>query len=140
MGWDAKSLPDWVLSKMDKADRPKGVLTAVEAIQKELNRTEAQEQRQFSSWLLLAEERGELTFDWSATHKKVTRRVGHPDFTIYPDHKETFFIEFKLPSGQVSPEQDRYFKRLIDLGKLVFIVPTCDEAIRIVRKQLETIT
>ena len=136
MGLDPNSLPDRVLSKMAKTDRPPGILTAVEASEKELKRTEAQEQSQFNNWLLLAEERGDLSFDWSATHKRVTKRVGHPDFAIYPDHRETFFIEFKLPAGHVSPAQDKYFKRLIRLGKAVFITPNCDEAIRIVRRQL----
>ena len=136
MGLDPNSLPDRVLNKMAKTDRPPGVLTAVEASEKELKRTEAQEQRLFNNWLLLAEERGELWFDSSATHKRVTCRVGKPDFLIAPMGRPAFWVEFKLPSGRFSQEQCKVINTLMDLGQAVFIVPSADEAIRIVRRQL----
>ena len=136
MGLDPRSLPEKVLSKMEAADRPKGVLTAVEATEKELKRSEREEQRLFNNWLLLAEERGELWFNWNATHKRVTCRVGTPDFLIVPMGRPAYWIEFKLPSGRFSQEQCKVINTLMDLGQAVFIVPSADEAIRIVRRQL----
>jgi hypothetical protein len=122
---------------MSKADRPPGVLTAVEAQAKQAKRTEAKEQGTFYNWLLLASERGELEFDQSATHKPKTGRLGFPDFMIVPDHRPMFFIEFKMPEGRLSSAQDKRFKQLQELGCDVFIAHDADAAIKIVRRELE---
>jgi hypothetical protein len=138
MGLDPNRLPERFINKVRKADRPPGVLSAAEAQEKEVRRSEAQEQSTFYNWLLLAEERGELEFDQSATHKRKTSRLGFPDFLILPDQRPAFFIEFKMPEGRLTPVQDHRFKQLTELGYKVFIARDAEEAIRIVRRELTT--
>jgi hypothetical protein len=136
MGLDPHSLPDRMLNKMSKADRPPDVLTAAEAGAKHDFKLERQEQRLFANWLLLAEGRGELWYDWSATNKRVTSRVGKPDFLIVPMGRPAFWIEFKATEGRFSKEQIKVINTLMDLGQKVFIARSADEAIKFVRKQL----
>jgi hypothetical protein len=125
-------LPENILKHLRPEDRPKGQLTCQEAGEKV---SERQEQGLFYNWLLLAEGRGELAFDQSATNKRVTSRTGFPDFRIWPDHQPAFFIEFKVAGGKASPEQQERFAALGRLGYEVHIARSCDEAIKIVRLQ-----
>lgn len=128
MGLDPKTIPPAMGSKMDPAERPAEVKTEL---------TEVQEQNRFAIWLRPEEARGILWYDWSRTDEAVTCRVGKPDFLICLFGKPAFWIEFKAKGGRFSPAQKKTIDLLRELRHEVFIVQTADEAIDIVKRQLQ---
>jgi hypothetical protein len=128
-------LPDRLLKLINPADRPKGPagLTAGEAQTKFIKRSEREEQRLFSQWLLSREFERVLTFNWSRTDKKATQRIGWPDFQVlYQGH--TLFLEFKLRDSRFSPEQIQIIERLTEAGFLVAKPESAGEAIETTKK------
>ena len=65
--------------------------------------------------------------------------MGFPDRTILMPGGRVFFLEFKTPTGRVSPQQDYWIERLRALGFVAEVVRSLDEAVSIV-EQLSTDT
>lgn len=128
-------LPDRLLKLMDPRDRPPGPagLTAAAATDKNAQRLEREEQRLFCQWLNSHESSGELSYDWSRTDKKTTRRLGALDFVIYCPEAKTLFIEFKAEGRKMTPEQERQAILLNYLGFAVRVVRTAQEAIALTK-------
>jgi hypothetical protein len=137
MGLDPNKLPDSVISKIDKKDRPKGRITQAEAETRYSNRLERDEQRLFAQWCGLREARAEFLFDWTRTDKPVTGRVGLPDFRIYLPGGLTVFYEFKSTEGRLTKTQRLVHEILTGLGYVVEIVKTADEAVKSARSWYE---
>lgn len=91
-------------------------------------RLEKQEQSDFARLLEQAFERGELIFDWSATHKRTTNKTGRADFWIAANDR-FLQIEFKRAGvGRMSPEQKEMRSHSQAAGVAYNIVSTAAEA------------
>ena len=131
-------LPDHLLRLIDPRDRPPGSagLTAAEATDKNTQRLEREEQRLFCQWLNLHESLGELTYDWSRTDKRTTRRLGAPDFVVYLPKALTLFLEFKAEGAKLTLEQQKQAAILDKLGFVVRVVRSAQEAIELTKSRL----
>jgi hypothetical protein len=146
MGIDPSQINDAMRRCMDAEGRqtlataaghPNAALTSDEAIKKQFRKLERQEQRTLAGWLNLQEEAGVLVYDWSATNRRVTCRVGLPDFKVYR-HGRVLFGEMKIDKGSLSEAQHRIHDRLLASGTEVQIWDTADTAIRRVKNWLWT--
>jgi hypothetical protein len=90
---------------------------------------ERQEQYLLVAWLKEQEDAGRLTYDWSSTHKKVTRRIGMPDFAVYKGG-QALLGEMKLPGAKLSDEQQRIHKAFLRSGTSVEIWTSAEVAKR----------
>jgi hypothetical protein len=120
-----------------KAGLPNAGLTASEARAKGLRKLERQEQRVLSDWLSLQEGAGKLVFDWSATNRRVTCRVGMPDFKIYRGGR-VLFGEMKIDRSRLSSAQRNMHACLLRAGCEVSIWVSADCAIRQIKNWLWT--
>jgi hypothetical protein len=136
MGLDPNSLPERVLSKLSKADRPAGVLTLSEASAKEIARTERDEQKTFAYYLSQVRARGKLRYYWAKTNKASTNMPGTLDFMVPISRGRTLYIEFKAPGGRLTKEQHEEIEGLKMLGHKVVIIQTAEAAIRFVKEEL----
>jgi hypothetical protein len=120
-----------------KASLPNAGLTSQEARAKGLRKLEREEQRTLVAWLSLQEEQGRLTYDWSATNRRVTCRVGMPDFKIYRGGR-VLFGEMKIDRASLSPMQRDMHERLLRAGCEVEIWVSADSAIRRIKNFIWT--
>jgi hypothetical protein len=100
-------IPENILRLMDPAARAqydKAGWLPEEALAKHWRRLERDEQNTLVAWLMLQEEAGKLTFDWSRTDRKTTNRKGMPDFRIYRDGR-ALLGEMKMDNAKLSPDQ-----------------------------------
>jgi hypothetical protein len=118
-----------------KAGLPNAGLTSQEARAKGLGKLEREEQRILARWLAIQEEKGVLVFDWSATHRKATRREGMPDFSIWKGGR-ALLGEMKAESGKLSEEQRIIIEAFARSGTEVQIWLSADIAVRRVRAWL----
>lgn len=131
-----KVVPENILKWMSPEDQKLvGQMPATHATAKSLHRKELDEQREFAGWLGLHENAGDLTYDWSATHKPTTRRVGWPDFSIYRNGK-SLFIEMKAEGGRQTDEQKLMGFRLESQGFDYLLCYSANEAIETVKKRI----
>jgi hypothetical protein len=65
---------------------------------------EREEQARLASWLSDQKRLGRLQYDWSATHRKATRRIGMPDFSIWASSC-ALLGEMKRKGSKLRPEQ-----------------------------------
>jgi hypothetical protein len=65
---------------------------------------EREEQARLAAWLNDQKRLGRLQYDWSATHRKATRRIGMPDFSIWANG-HALLGEMKRAGGKLRPEQ-----------------------------------
>ena len=132
-------IPDPILRLMNPQDRPKGNagLLREEAITKAVTKTEREEQKDFRNWLRQKKAQGLLTFGCSQAHKATTRELGEPDFAVYARGGKTLFLEFKVSTNKLTPEQESEVELLTSLGHLVAIPRTALEAISITRRWME---
>jgi len=146
MGTDPASLTKEQLERMAPADRhvvaaavghPNAGLTSEEAAAKGLRRLERQEQNTLVSWLMLQEEAGKLTFDWSRTDRKTTNRKGMPDFRIYRDGR-ALLGEMKMDGGKLSPDQIEMREKFLRSGTEVQLWSSAEIGIRATRNWLWT--
>ncbi|HXM29779.1 MAG TPA: VRR-NUC domain-containing protein [Chthoniobacterales bacterium] len=146
MGADPNSLPDNFKRLMAPEDRqvlaaaighPNAALTSEEARAKYLLRLERTEQKTLVNWLMLQEEDGKLTFDWSRTDRKTTNRKGMPDFRIYRDAR-ALLGEMKLDGAKLSPDQSEMFKKFLRAGTEVQIWRSAEIGIRAIKNWLWT--
>jgi hypothetical protein len=114
-----------------------GSLTGAEARAKGLRRLERKEQGILSAWLSLQEEQGRLSYDWSATNRRVTCRVGMPDFKVYRGGR-VLFGEMKIDRASLSEAQRQMHDRLLRAGCEVSIWVSADSAIRQIKNFLWT--
>lgn len=63
-------------------------------------------------------------------------RRGFPDRTVFLPTGKTLFLEFKAPRGKISPHQERFIYLLQQMGHLVHVVYSADEAIAAVEDLL----
>jgi hypothetical protein len=137
MGLDPNTLGENVWSKVPKAERPPGYLTAAEATEKGEKRTEADEQRTLANYLSLAKSRGELYFLWFRIDKPTRGTPGHPDFSIWLSRGRTLLIEMKSDRGKLSREQQKVSEAFGALDHLYIVVYSGAEGIKIVQKLKE---
>jgi hypothetical protein len=105
---------------------------------KKVERFERQEQSIFANLLRQRKERGELIYDWSATHKRTTNITGRADFWIAANNR-FLQIEFKAIAGKLSPAQAREKEYAVAAGNDYWMVGSADEANRLLVKWMETI-
>jgi hypothetical protein len=146
MGTDPASLPDSFKKLMSTADRhviaaaaghPNAGLTTEEALAKHLRRLERDEQKTLVSWLMLQEEAGKLTFDWSRTDRKTTNRKGMPDFRIYRDGR-ALLGEMKMDGAKLSPDQIEMREKFLRSGTEVQLWSSAEVGIRATKNWLWT--
>ena len=146
MGTDPASLPGAFKKLMSTADRqvvaaaighPNAALTSEEAAAKHLRRLERDEQKTLVSWLMLQEEAGKLTFDWSRTDRKTTNRKGMPDFRIYRDGR-ALLGEMKMDGAKLSPDQIEMREKFLRAGAEVQLWSSAEVGIRATRNWLWT--
>src|ERR1700752_2080504 len=70
-------------------------------------RCELDEQKQFAAILRKLKKQGALHYVWPGGDKRSTIQIGHPDFSIWFPRGQTALLEFKLPGGKFSPEQEQ---------------------------------
>jgi hypothetical protein len=116
---------------------PKAALTSQEAGAKGLRKLEREEQLLLAAWLHLREKQGRLAYDWSATNRRVTCRVGMPDFKIYRGGR-VLFGEMKIDRNDLSPAQREMHERLLRSGTEVEIWVSADSAIRRIKNWVWT--
>jgi hypothetical protein len=116
---------------------PKAAFTSQEARAKGLRKLERQEQRLLVAWLSLQEEQGRLSYDWSATNRRVTCRVGMPDFKIYRGGR-VLFGEMKIDRASLSEAQRQMHDVLLRAGCEVEIWTSADSAIRRIKNFIWT--
>ena len=92
------------------------------------SRLERDEQRIFANWCLL----NALPFCWHATHKRSTATTGVFDFWV-GKHNASAWIEFKMSSGKLRPEQEAFRLKLVAQGLDWHVVNSAREAIGIVK-------
>jgi hypothetical protein len=114
---------------------PNASLTSQEARAKGLRKLEREEQRLLVAWLSLQEEQGRLTYDWSATNRRVSCRVGMPDFKVYRGGR-VLFGEMKIDRNGLSQVQREMHDRLLRSGTEVEIWVSADSAIRRIKNFL----
>jgi hypothetical protein len=146
MGTDPASLTKAQLERMPPEDRqvvaasighPNAGLTTEEAQHKYLIRLERNEQKILVSWLMLQEEAGKLTFDWSRTDRKTTNRKGMPDFRIYRDGR-ALLGEMKMDGAKLSPDQEQMREKFLRAGTEVQLWSSAEVGIRATRNWLWT--
>jgi hypothetical protein len=144
MGTDPASLSKEQLERMAPADRqvvaaavghPNAGLTTEEALAKYWHRLERDEQKTLVSWLMLQEEAGKLTFDWSRTDRKTTNRKGMPDFRIYRDGR-ALLGEMKMDGAKLSPDQIEMREKFLRSGTEVQLWSSAEFGIRATRNWL----
>ncbi len=124
-------LPDHVLRKLNKADRPKGVAGMTKKEIEVLNdeRTEKDIHDNIEAYL----RRNAIPYDHSRMDKRTTNKRGHPDFSIYLCN-HVLFIEVKKPDGKLSEVQKERIDELQKAGCMVWLCFSYEEAKRIITK------
>src|SRR6516164_5993050 len=117
MGWDLNSLPEHVLNKIPKSER-RGHLTAAEATEKNIVRTEREHQGELAKFLSKKQSEHRLLYLWFRIDKPTRCLPGYPDFTVFLPHGRTIFIELKTETGRMS---DAQMVVAYELGKLGFL-------------------
>jgi hypothetical protein len=120
-----------------KAGLPNAGLTSQQARAKGLRKLEREEQLLLAAWLHLQEEAGKLAYDWSATNRRVTCRVGMPDFKVYRGGR-VLFGEMKIDRATLNPAQREMHDRLLRAGCEVEIWVSADSAIRRIKNFIWT--
>jgi hypothetical protein len=65
---------------------------------------EREEQAKLAAWLGDQKRVGRLQYDWSATHRKATRRIGMPDFSVWANGC-ALLGEMKRRGSKLRPDQ-----------------------------------
>jgi hypothetical protein len=117
-----------IVACMAKAEQAK----VLAAEQRAIARREVDEQKQFAAILRKLKKEGKLHYVWPRGDKRSTIQIGHPDFSIWLPGGRTALLEFKLPGGKFSPDQEQTIELLRSLGHYVCVVTFSDEAERIV--------
>jgi hypothetical protein len=65
---------------------------------------EREEQAKLAAWLSNQKRAGRLQYDWSATHRKATRRAGMPDFSVWANGS-ALLGEMKRRGSKLRPDQ-----------------------------------
>jgi hypothetical protein len=121
-------LPDHILDKIPKADRPQGKAgktTRELAEWKEFD-LERAHHKMFWNYCLLKD----ITVDYHNPTRKTTNTRGWPDFPCYKNGR-VLFIEFKKPSGKLSQEQEEVRRELERQGFKYVVVYAASDAIEI---------
>jgi hypothetical protein len=120
-----------------KAGLPNAGLTSQQARAKGLRKLEREEQRILVVWLAMKEMAGMLSYDWSATNRRVTCRTGMPDFKIYRGGR-VLFGEMKIDRASLSEGQRQMHDVLLRAGCEVAIWVSADCAIRQIKNWVWT--
>jgi hypothetical protein len=120
-----------------KTGLPNAGLTSQEARAKGLRKLERDQQRILANWLNLQEGQGRLAYDWSATNRRATCRVGMPDFKVYKGGR-VLFGEMKIDRADLSEAQRQMHDVLARAGCEVEIWTSADSAIRRIKNFIWT--
>lgn len=94
---------------------------------------------QFIAWLRV-HDKGPIPFIHSRMDRKSTIRSGWPDFSVFYafNHKPhcSCFVEFKMPGGAISDDQNECFNELMKAGLPVRVCYSLLEAIEFTREKL----
>jgi hypothetical protein len=126
-------IPNNILSKMDKRDRPRGKagMTLAELTARQEARTERELHDQVVAWL----DRKNIPYVHSRMDRKSTIREGWPDFTVmYWRHVAC--VELKTEQGVVSIEQKKVIEELRAANIPVRVCRTFAEAITFLKLTL----
>jgi hypothetical protein len=91
-----------------------------------------------AAWLSDQKRLGRLQYDWSATHRKVTRRIGMPDFSIWAKGS-ALLGEMKRPGSKLRPEQALVHAEFWRSGTPVHIWYSASEATDCIETWLRSI-
>jgi hypothetical protein len=120
-----------------KAGLPNAGLTSSEARAKGLRKLEREQQRTLANWLEQQEKAGKLSYDWSATNRRVTCRAGMPDFKVYRGGR-VLFGEMKIDRNSLSDAQRQMHDVLLRAGCEVEIWTSADSAMRRIKNFIWT--
>jgi hypothetical protein len=99
---------------------------------------EREEQARLAVWLSEQKRLGRLQYDWSATHRKATRRVGMPDFSVWANGL-ALLGEMKRKGGRLGAEQAAVHAEFWRSGTPVHIWYSATEAIGCIEAWLQSI-
>ena len=102
-------------------------------------RNEIAEQKQFGAWLRKQRKAGRLNYLWPRSDKATTIQVGHWDFTIWLPSGRELRMEFKVPGGACSPEQEETIALMATLGHPVLLINSAARAQSLVEIALENL-
>lgn len=131
MRYSSRNLPDNILERMNKSDKPKGVagMTLCEVFKKEEKVREGELHKQISNYLRL---KG-IPFGHSRFGVKSTYTEGWPDYTVFI-HGVPILMEVKTGTNDLEDEQRRLKNELEKFGARYFIVRSLD-AVRIILQE-----
>jgi hypothetical protein len=98
---------------------------------------EREEQAKLAAWLCDQKRLGRLQYDWSATHRKATRRIGMPDFSIWA-HCQALLGEMKRPGSKLRPDQAEVHAEFWRSGTPVHVWYSAAEAIDCIKAWLSS--
>lgn len=125
-------LPSHFLEKMDPAERRKlgkAGMTAEEATEKQIAKSERDLQNQIASWLSL----NNIWFTRSAMNKRTTNTVGTPDFLLAVNGR-AIGLEVKFGAGKLRPEQENAITAMSKNGWCVAVVRSLPEVIEFIKE------
>lgn len=99
---------------------------------------ESEEQARLASWLSEQKRLSRLQYDWSATHRKVTRRIGMPDFSVWAND-QALLGEMKRRGAKLRPEQAEIHAEFWRSGTPVHVWYSAQEAIDCIQAWLASI-
>jgi hypothetical protein len=102
------------------------------------NILEREEQAKLAVWLSEQKRLGRLQYDWSATHRKATRRIGMPDFSIWA-LGSALLGEMKRRGSKLRPEQAAVHAEFWRSGTPVHVWYSAAEAIDCIKAWLRSI-
>lgn len=127
----SKCIPNHILKRMKKEDRPKGIegMTSDEIEGLNERKTEQAIHHDIISFL----RRNCIPYDHSRMDRKSTNTLGHPDFSIYM-HNRVLFLEIKKQGGKLSEEQIKRIEHLGASGNTVFTCYSYDSSIEKIKE------
>jgi hypothetical protein len=99
---------------------------------------EREEQAKLAAWLCDQKRLGRLQYDWSATHRKATRRIGMPDFSVWANG-QALLGEMKQRGAKLRPEQALVHVEFWRSGTPVSIWYSASEAIDCIKAWLRSL-
>jgi hypothetical protein len=101
--------------------------------------SEALEQGKFAKYLKEQWQAGRLEYFWQRLDKRATGKPGTPDFIVALPGGKTHWIEFKSPTGSLSPAQSATLKNLAILDHRTALCHSSAEAIALVARALDIV-
>ena len=132
---DSADIPERVWRMMPPADQ-KALGHDPGAAAKALVLRERKEQKLFNAWLNIKMRERALYPINPRSDKATTILKGHPDYTIFLPGARMLLLEMKMDGGVFSKDQIGSIELLTELGFIVEIPHSHNEAVDLVRKYL----